>query len=493
MITQEEIAKANLIDDINEMGKKIISGTTAQSTDAYIAYTTVPIHVFLQEAYDGNGGFAGIATGYDNQGNKAKCYIHPKPTENFYQNRVAFAQYFNEFKLFVKNLIKPVFSAGVEYSTTNQGFLDFVQKANGTGSSYDKIKERAGYSAVVHQSSFVIVDRRSDTGKVYCTWKDVNSVFGGGADKGYGANEYGDLEWIAFFSAFDDKRKVYIRYKYIAGGIIVQEMDQTGTKWEDVEFLPSGIDQLNVYPMFYEPAPNGQYVVENPEMKDIAYMCANVYNQDCRVEYIEVQQGHGTLALITDAEIKGIPDSMSNALKIPSNNDGSSGDAKYITIDADILRVNLESNQNKRSSLHWMMGDKGVNVKQVSSAESGIAKAFEFQGKNNELLSAVDMFESLDDWVVEMYKLFTSDTTSFEVEITYANDFYPDSDLTIDELQVMDVMFSLTSAEESRKEIYKKMIIRALKGSPREVLQAKLDEIDAMSFNSPIDNIPVLD
>ena len=493
VISDQELAIANERCGDIATGDKVVTKHTAQSTNAYVDYRTVDIHLFLQECFDGDGGFLGVADGVDKYGEAHRSYIHEKPTENFYINRVAFAQYFNEFRIFVKNLIKPIFSAGVEYTTTNKGFLDFVTTANGTGSSYNEIKERAGMSAVVHQSSFLIIDRRLDTGKVYVAWKSVNSVFGGGADKGYETSEYGDLSWIAFFASYDSSRSIYIRHKYMAGGVLVQEKGLSDKTWVDVEFRPSGIDEINVYPMFYEPSPNGEYVVEKPAMKDVAYMCANVYNHDCRIEYVEVQQGHGTLAIITDAEIKGIPDSMSNALIIPSNADGSSGDAKYITIDAEILKTILASSDKKRALLHWMMGDKGVDVKQVTTAESGVAKAFEFMGRNAELLAGVNMFERLDEWVVNMYKLLTSDTTDFDVEITYASDFYPDSDVTIDELQVLDTMFAQTDAVDARKEIYKKALIKILKGASHEVLQARLAEVDAMNFNDPVDNIPVLD
>ncbi len=494
-VLEEPVPKEETLANVSakSQGKSVIDEWTQQSTNTSVHWATVDPHLLIEEAYHGNGGFLGLAEGrgYDNV--KAKTYIQAKPTENWFGNRVAGSVYNNIFKPYCKELIKPIYSAGVHYTTDNEALQDWLSSANGNGTSYDNLKKRIGYSSVAHQCAYAIMDRNTETGRISFSWKRVNDVYQDDEDMGYGVSSDNSLEWIGFLVGCDNDG-VLTRHKHEVGKVVVQtKKPDINAKWEDKEEYLTGIDMLNVYPMFYEDTKAGEYVPEWPENINIVFLLASLYNHDCKVDYVVVQQAHGTMVISTNGKINGVPDGQSSALVLPMTSDGHKGEAKFISLPSGTLTELIDSADKKLDKVKNLMGDKGVELKQTSQAESGISKAFEFMGRNSELLHGVDMFRGLDAWVFEIWQKLDGSNVSTDVEVEYASDFYPDTDLTIDELQIADTMLAQANAIEARKEVHKKLMVKVLKGASHERITEIMDEIDGSKFNDPLTGMQVRD
>ena len=495
-ISPEEIAIANTqANPHTSTGISTNRNWVKQPTGASVHYATVSPHLLIEEAYIGNGGFLGLGEGYDSNGEKVRSYILNKASENFYVNRVEGGVYNNIFKPFLHELIEPIYAAGVHYDTNSQPFLDFVEKANGNGSSYNSIKIAAGVSAVAHQVSYVIIDKSPKSDKVRMSYKRVNDVYQDCEDQGFGLDEDGELNWIGFLVDVKEDGTL-VRHKHIVGAIIVQEKKGNASSsetWQDVEEHPTGIDMLNVYPLFYRDTQGGEFVPLNPDMLSIVFLLANLYNLDTKVDYVIVQQAHGTLVISTGGEVAGIPDGQSSAIILDMSPDGKASTAEFLSIDASILTALLDASEDKLSKVKNLMGDKGVDLKQTQSAESGIAKAFEFSGQNAELLHGVAMFERLDKWVIEIFKAFTFDTSQFDVEITYASDFYPTTAMTMDDIDVAWNILSQTNQTPMKKALLYQLGTIITNKRPQPVVQEVMEEIDNLTVNDPLTGQPALD
>ncbi len=469
--------------------RKTTSAATRQSTDASIDHRTVPRHDFLEMWYHGTGGFLGLTDGQDENGNPYKSFVLEKPTENFYKNRVAQGQYVNEAKPYISSLIDPIFSARVSYDCDNEGFNEFVKRANRNGTSLNEIKKSAGRSSATHDTSYLIMDSAPDTDRVFLSWKSADKVCS--YEK---SASTGELVDISFITDCNPTTKAKRRYRYEVGRVLLEEY-QINDTWAIIESSPTGVNKLNVYPMFYTPTPEGEYVSTLPEQYGVACLAGNLYNADVRVNWIEVQQGHGTLVVSGVQDIKGMPDSTTNGLVLYQQGDGQKPDAKFIHLEANLLDSNISSLEKKRATLHWLMGSKGVDVQQTntSSAESGVAKAYDYIATNDNLMLGVEMFRSADEWILEMYKLFTSDISGFECEVSYASDFFPKTALTIDELLLVAEYSASKGLEEMSKQTARNIVTLLANGESYERKQQLMDEVESTNFLSMSDNEDVLD
>jgi hypothetical protein len=472
-------------EQITKTASSQISADSPQSTSSAVDYRTVAKHPFLDMWFNGTGGFSGLTKGVDEDDNYNKSFVHVKPTERFYENRVAQGQYINEAKPYISSLIDPIFSANVEYNTDNEGFLSFIKNANRNGTSLNDVKRAAGKSAALHDDSFLIVDSAPETERVFLSYKGASDVVYIKCD-----NSTGELEAIAFVEPKNEDTGAARRLMYVAGFVLLQQ--QKGDEWEILKESETGIDKLNVSPMFYTPTPEGEYISKNPEQYGIACLAANLYNADVRVNWVETVQGHGTLVITGVRDMKGVPDATSNGLVLYST-EGQTPDAKFIHLEANVLDSIMASTKDKRAILHFLMGTKGVDLVQKQSGESGIAKAYEYLATNDTLLNGVKMFQTADEWIIEMFKLFTSDVTGFDVEVSYPSDFYPTTALTVDELIEAGKFTVQFGLEENTKQVFRNLASLISRGQSYERKKELIEEIDKNTFLQYAEKDSVLD
>ena len=92
------------------------------------------------------------------------------------------------------------------------------------------------------------------------------------------------------------------------------------------------------------------------------------------------------------------------------------------------------------------------------------------------------MYQSADEWIVKMFKLFTSDVSKFEVEVSYASDFFPKTSLTVDELLLVAEYASNKGLEEMNKQIARNLVTLIAQGQSHERKQELMDEVDSTRF-----------
>ena len=448
-----------------------------QSIIASDDYRTVDVHQLIDEAYYGNGGFLGLTSGSDKYGNKRVSYVTAKKTEWFYQSRVANGQYINEFAGFVDSLVDPIISSGITYDTTDNGFLEWADRVNGQGFSLDELKQLAGKMAVAHDISFFIMDAERATGRVKLYYKTPTDV----CEDSIVTDSWGELKEIAFIIGYDETMSAIIRHRHIVGFVLVEKQTTTNAKWELVEAYPTGVPVLNVYPMYYNPTPNGEYVPSNPRMMAIVYLSANIYNKDVLVDYTALQQGMGFLVIksSSDDKVNGIADPLSSGIQLRVKEGTSGVGAEFITIDPEILQKTSDLVEKKRYALYRLMGKEGVDAVQGTNApESGVSKAFDFIGRNQSLLKAVRMYQKLDEWIVSTYRLFTSDTVGRDIQVNYPEDFFPAPILTIDEAILAFDVFERKGLQENAKEALKVISLNVSNGASYDRKKELQEEID---------------
>ena len=248
---------------------------------------------------------------------------------------------------------------------------------------------------------------------------------------------------------------------------------------EILEKITSQIDTLNVYPMYYNTTPNGEYVSTNPRMIAITYLLANIYNKDVLVDYTALQQGMGLLTIRTGGEISGVADPLSSALVLTVRDGVSNVGAEFATIDPEILQKTSDLVEKKRYALYRLMGKEGVDVVQGSKApESGVSKAFDFKGRNQALLKGVRMFQGADKWIIETWRKFTSDTVGRDIEIKYPEDFFPMPLLTIDEAEIAYNIFKSAGLDENTKEVLRVISLIVSNGASYEKKSELNQEIE---------------
>ena len=116
-----------------------------QAQNAFVDFRTVNPHKFVQECYDGNGGF---------KGDGFKSYLIPNASENFYITRNRMSIYINLFKQFINAKFEQVYKqAQPNHVQTESGsdmpdhlYHEFLSNVTGNGinkSDFSKIAIRS--------------------------------------------------------------------------------------------------------------------------------------------------------------------------------------------------------------------------------------------------------------------------------------------------------------------------------------------------------------
>lgn len=448
--------------------RTVIPIVNQQVTTAYKHYVTEDPHIFLMDAYTGGGGFLGQAYS-DIHNLNPKCYVHPKPTENFYQDRVRFTQYFNLMKKFIQSLVKPVFASGVTYVSEDEKLNDFISYANVGGISLDEVKKQAGFCSVLQDVSYLIMDKNPEEEKPRLSYRRTDEV------QDYGRSKRDkSLVWIAFYDGCDENGNQE-RLLYEIGKVSRQVQNNRSTgEWKTVEEASTGIDELNVYPMFYTYSSIGDYRPVMPSMLDIGYYLANIYNDYADADYLKKKQGYGILVAITE-KINGLLDPLSNMAVIQPSSDMQS-DIKYITPDPEMLTKHVEYIESKLRNLSNLMGDKGVDIVDKSD-QSGVSKGYDYVATNDALLSTVKMYEQADKWIFRLYKKIMGSTFDLDIEVVYPQEFFPMPAIELDMLLEVEKRFAERGLVENSREALTKIALVISDGDSLERQQELVEEI----------------
>lgn len=471
------------------------TNTPVQNTDTetwrdlYIGFSDQNINIAIEDAYTGGGGFLGAV-----EKDGAYSYVVPKITELFYKTRVSLSQYINYFAPYIDAKVDPVFAMGVyDYILDSGGkrveedvWLDFVDDATNTGKSLNAIRADAAKIAERHQVSYFVMDKTDDGNGVrrpivYTkSPKDVDE---------YRRNDKNmKLESITFWETSErvDARTVrYVKYKWEPGFLTVLKSkpvpytyarDKAQYEVEDV--YDTGIDELNVYPMFSQVGEMGDYKPTLPPSFKIARMCAALYNFWNVVAYVIFKQGHSLL--VFQGDVEGVRDPLSNCVQIPADR----GDMKHqmpaiLSPDPELPRMHIEHIKENIASMMAIMEHNGVSVIRSNEAESGASKAFDMIGTNQTLLSTTDVLKRADKWIKRMFNKFEArNSDQWEYLTSYPTEFFPDSGVEI--MTLVDLMkeFEERQMKENVREILRYIQARSMKDTSPDRLTELFDDGD---------------
>lgn len=469
-----------------DVGNTPVQNVDTESwADLYVHFSDQNINIAIEDAYTGGGGFLGAIEKYD-----AYSYIVPKITENFYKTRVSLSQYINYFAPYIDAKVDPVFSMGVtDYilgdADDEDPWMKFVENATNTGVSLNEIRSEAAKIAHRHQVSFLIMDKtENEDGErspiVYTkSAKDVDVYERDPRTM--------RLQAITFW---DEPERVnnntvrFVKRKWEAGFLTILKskevnyrVDKEKLEYEVDDVFETGIDVLNVYPMFSK-GTFGDYKPTLPPSFAVARICSDIYNRWNQLAYVVFKQCHGIMAV--QGEFEGLRDALSNCIEIPAD----TAERKYkmpemISPDPELPRVHIEQIKELINSMVAIMGHDGVDVVQTNQAESGLSKAFDMVGTNQALNSTVKMLQSADKWIKKTFNKFEArEGTSLEYVTTYPTDFFPDSGVELLDLMDLAKEFESRGMKELVRESLRAIAAKGLKDLSPDRLNDVLDDVD---------------
>jgi hypothetical protein len=425
--------------------------------NVYLDFRSQNINIAIDDAYSGGGGFFGNV-----DDDNAISYIVPKVTENFYKSRVKISGYVNFFAPYIDAKVDPVFTMGVsDYIFTGEGdsrkkveediWLDFVDNAC-AGKSLNEIRESAAKSAEKHDVSYLVMDKVN--GKTVMYTKSASVV-----DEYVRNPRTQDLDGITFFETPEDAGDgsvIFVKHRWSIGQLEILKSDPVSpnTDKETLDYkvddtLSTGINILNVYPMFASPADIGDYKPSLPKSYKIAAMCNWLYNLFNQSGYVIFKQCHSLL--VFQGETTGIRDPLSNAATIPANepNGRSFSMPEMLSPDPDLPRVHIE---NIEKIIGYMISTMGRTLKRA------------------------------DKWVKSTFNLFNGrNDKSYDYVTTYPEDFYPDRGM--DALEGMEIVKELEDRglHTAASEVLKSIIGKMLKDAPLDTISGIMSQIEEYS------------
>ena len=377
----------------------------------YVDFAEQDPHIACWDAYTGEGGFLGNV---DEKG--AYSYIIAKITENFWKTRVKLTILFNLCAPYINAKVKPVFALGVEDSVTisgdladNDPWLEHVDDATGTGTSLNAIREDSSIKANVLDVCYIVMDKVD--GKVIEYVKSTLDVDGYETDA-----RTKKLTSVTFWepSVIEDDKEVFIKHEWrVENGnneLVVwkgraDNRFKSGYKFKPEPPVKTGLHVMNVYAQFAETSATGIYKPRRPQSYAIARICASLYNSFSLLNYLMFKQGHGLY--VFQGDIDGLRDPMSNVASIPANepNGRSYSMPVILTPDASMPVAHLNIIKEYIGFAMAMMSNNGVAIEK-STAESGLAKAFDMIADVSEYNRTIEMNKRTDKWRKGIFNLF---------------------------------------------------------------------------------------
>jgi hypothetical protein len=383
----------------------------AEDLSKAISTTTLSDPEFCQQLYDASHGF------------KTGAYLIPYPTESFYNYRMKISVLKNFFKPIIDAMVTPIFSRKIRRETEDVDYKIFIENADNSGTELDKIMENALKTALIQGRSFIVVDNinvlpnnqlemTSDRLFPFVYIKgevDAEDIV---------TDKFGKLLAITFEDGYIDiNGKKYEQYRYYDqySWCIYYEDAQ------DNEFvINEGVHNLGVVPVvivddFINSRSCDNKVV--PPYYGIANLNYYIYNKLSQLRRLESTQSHSIL----QGQFNGRPfkSGVHNTIDLPSN---ATIQASFISPDATHHTNLLNSIKTDIDDLYAMAENNGIKLA-AKSVESGISKAYDFQGSDAILRRNSKACERIEKQIANIFGLWINRDIEFEAE--YPDNFGP--------------------------------------------------------------------
>jgi phage terminase large subunit len=455
-----------------------------QSQANYCNPRKANVYKYLMDAYTGGGGFAGIADDVS-----IDCYGTPDPAERLYVTRIATSVYINDFKPIIDCKVDPIFTKKEPYTEVRAGetaledhhYLEWCENINGLSQTKEQFNQNVMRAAVRDEVCYVVMDVGPDGLPVEymqpAITVDPTSIV---------TDEWSRLVQIGFIGNKDAETDV--RNLWTKEELQVQE-SPAGDKglingkrvWKAVEVRPVNIGYMPVYPVFANPRVDPSDYLPAPQSKAIADICHNIYDFGSNYDWMLHKQAHDTM-IFKNAEIESVSTSVDYAIKL-TDPAGGTADVTAYSPDAEHPKNHLARLMSKKEELKKVANEGGVDTAESSTqAESGIAKAYTFQAKNESIQKQLNTVRSLNKWTAETYKEYYGGG-DWETETIYATNFQPEMDISLGEIMEVKDEFKEAGIESGVSASLKLLASKVFDGH-RDVLSEIKDEIEGRNLDT---------
>lgn len=433
---------------------------------------SINVYQFMSEAYEGTGGF------------RTGTYLVPFSRENDFKNRMQLAFYKNYIKPVLRAMVEPVFAKEVAREYDNNAlFGQFIEDVDVCGTKIQEFTHAATTIARKHGVVFIVMDnfdatQQPETLDEVQKLRTLPYAYVKTADKleDYKTDQFGNIEWITFYDYTDrinNKKIVYYRTWTKTESILLKK-EENGNKLIEVSKTYHGLGIAPVITIFSEIQEDKSCILPNPPLYDVARLNWQIYNMTVEKRHQERCQAFSIFYA------QGVPPSdlvagLNNYINLPLEVSIAPG---YASPPSDILDYLMKSEEQIRKELFLMVEQAGVIG--IQSSESGIAKAFDFEAKENTLKRTSVIATSIEEKIANFFKLYTKE--SFEYIVDYPVDFAPMGlDREIDRIDKIFQMPELnkTFVSKMQEKLAKLYFADENKETLKEILDAIKEDFEA--------------
>ncbi len=430
---------------------------------------SINVYQFMSEAYEGIGGF------------RSGSYLVPFGRETEFLNRMQLAFYKNYIKPVVRAMVEPIFAQVVarEYDK-NVLFEQFTKDVDVCGTFIQEFAHAATTIARKHGVVFIVMDN-FNAEQQPVTLDEVQQnrtfpyVYTKTADQveDYKTDQFGNIEWIIFLDSkelVDGKTVQYYR-KWTTTECILLTKDNNNA-FKEVSKTEHDLGIVPVITVFSEIQEDKSSLLPNPPLYDVAKLNWQIFNMSVEKRHQERCQAFSVFYT------QGLPQDLvignGNHIDLPLDATIAPG---YATPPSDILDYLMKSEEQIRKELFLMVEQAGVIG--IQSSESGIAKSYDFEAKENTLKRTSVIATTIEEKIAKLFKLYTNE--SFEYTVAYPVDFAPMGlDREIDRIDKIFKMPELNSLFKSKMQerLAKLYFADDSKETLKEILDAIKEEFE---------------
>lgn len=420
------------------------------------------MYKLLHDAYYGDGMF------YDG----SALIKHARESNKNYSRRKKLAYYLNYVGPIIDSSVLPVFNDEIkrDYRDTAK-FKMFLDDVDRVGTNLQDFMSRQAIAAKLYSVVYILVNNEATLGDTemdnlnmralpFLTAIEPKNVIGWHFD------ERGTLLDFTYQGRYYDDDGWHTRkYKWT--------VDSWEVRDEHDQILKQGEHNLKRVPIvqWFGRNTDPQRVLPAPEFISIAKTNYHIYHLCSLLSQISDNQTFNILTMQSaGSNLTDVTIGTNNLLIYPQDTDAP----KFIAPDSSPATVLMEQIKNLVSEMYRMSGLNSVIG--VESSKSGLAKKWDFERTNKNLVNFAVQCEKAEKAIVALYELWAGETVNYECE--YPRDFNIDdvADCLAQAQQAFDL--SITSKTFSL-EVAKKVLEAYMPNIKPETYDAIIEELES--------------
>lgn len=443
-----------------------------------------PIWEFLLDSYNGGEAFV-----------KSNLFRYYKEGDEEYKGRQDRAYRENHTKRVVDLFNSYLFKEPATRKNENELVNDWIDNVDGKGTGINKFMKQVSLYADILGRVYVVMDKKplpeeDRTGTHADDLKTLPYMYvlfpQDIMDLAF--DEEGRIKWVLVRESKRDDDDPFTS----TGDVTAQYRLWQKGSWKLYDAKGALIDEgetgLNVVPIipFDNQETDSEYVSKSL-VEDVAYIDRAIYNNWSRLDVIINDQTFSQLIIPVEAMVLQEDDESEDgeeSLKEQFLTMGTkriflysataSQPPQFISPDASQAQLILETIQIQTKQLYASMGLAGETATEVK-AQSGTAKAYDFDKLNKMLATKADNLEQLENYLFDLFGKWMGQD-NIEVEVDYPDEF--DVKTLMDELAEAQELFLIDVSKTFNKELKKNIAAKAMPKLDSKKMQVIIDEIE---------------